>query len=127
MAISLSRGFTAAFLIFTAGVALSGCGSSDASQKANGAGAEAAIPVEIAVPARKELLATYSGTATLEAETDADVVAKVQGEVQKLLVEEGDRVVAGQLLAALDGRQLRLEAAQAGAELGKLERDFRRQ
>jgi membrane fusion protein (multidrug efflux system) len=107
---------------------LTGCGSSDASQKGHTpTAAESAIPVEIALPARKELLATYSGTATLEAEADADVIAKVQGEVQKLLVEEGDRVAAGQLLAALDGRQLRLEAAQAAAELAKLERDYRRQ
>jgi membrane fusion protein (multidrug efflux system) len=109
-------------------LATSGCESSDASQKEDAAkAAEAAIPVEIALPARKELLATYSGTATLEAEGDAEVISKVQGEVQKLLVEEGDRVSAGQLLATLDGRQLRLEATQAAAELAKLERDYKRQ
>jgi membrane fusion protein (multidrug efflux system) len=112
----------------TLGLALSGCESSDASQKADAAkSAESAIPVEIAVPARKELLATYSGTATLEAEADAEVIAKVQGEVLKLIVEEGDRVAAGQLLASLDGRQLRLEVAKSAAELAKLERDYRRQ
>jgi membrane fusion protein, multidrug efflux system len=118
----------AAFLVAAIALGLSGCESSDASQKGDAAkAAESAIPVEIARPARRELLATYSGTATLEAEADAEVIAKVQGEVQQLLVEEGDRVTAGQLLAALDGRQLRLEAAQAAAELAKLERDYRRQ
>ncbi len=120
---------TAAVLIAAAaGFSLTACESSDASQKGEAPKtAESAIPVEVARPARKELLATYSGTATLEAEADAEVIAKVQGEVQRLLVEEGDRVAAGQLLAALDGRQLRLEAAQAAAELAKLERDYRRQ
>lgn len=111
-----------------AGLVLSGCGQSAAEPTAPEAAADAApIPVEVVRPAREEMLATYSGTATLEAEADAEVIAKVEGEVRRILVEEGDRVRAGQLLAVLDGRQLRLEAAQARAELAKLERDYRRQ
>ena len=34
-----------------------------------------AIPVEVATAKRGEMLARYSGTATLEAEADADVIA----------------------------------------------------
>ena len=34
---------------------------------------------------------------------------------------------AGQVLAVLDGRQLRLQTAQARAQLAKIERDYRRQ
>jgi membrane fusion protein (multidrug efflux system) len=110
-------------------VLLSACGSSDASTATNGTkpGEDAALPVEVASPLRGEMRATYSGTATLEAEADAEVVAKVQGELTELRVEEGDRVKAGELLARLDGRQLRLEVAQVEAELAKLERDYRRQ
>src|SRR6185436_10461016 len=89
--------------------------------------AEAAIPVEVAQPIRGEMLAMYSGTATLEAEADAEVVAKVGGEVRRILVEEGDRVQAGQILAQLDDRQLRLQAAQTRAARAKAERDFTRQ
>jgi membrane fusion protein (multidrug efflux system) len=109
---------------------LSGCGSSGASPalpESQSASEAATVPVEVAMPRRGEMRATYSGTATLEAEADAEVVAKVQGELHKLLVEEGDRVRAGDLLAVLDGRQLRLEVAQVDAELAKLERDYRRQ
>ncbi len=91
------------------------------------ANAEAAIPVEVAKPVRGEMLAMYSGTATLEAEADAEIIAKVGGEVRRLLVEEGDHVKAGQLLAILDDRQLRLQAAQTRAALAKAERDFNRQ
>ena len=69
----------------------------------------------------------YSGTATLEAEADAEIIAKVGGEVRRILVEEGDRVKAGQVLAILDDRQLRLQAAQTRAALAKAERDFNRQ
>jgi len=89
--------------------------------------ADSAIPVEVARPVRGEMLAMYSGTATLEAEADAKVVAKVGGEVRRLLVEEGDQVKAGQVLAVLDDRQLRLQAAQTRAALAKAERDFNRQ
>jgi membrane fusion protein (multidrug efflux system) len=108
---------------------LSGCGSSGASPAIpdSPSGETAAIPVEVVNPLRGEMRATYSGTATLEAEADAEVVAKVQGELEKLLVEEGDPVRAGELLAVLDGRQLRLEVAQVEAELAKLDRDYRRQ
>jgi len=91
------------------------------------AAADSAIPVEVARPVRGEMLAMYSGTATLEAEADAEIVAKVGGEVRRILVEEGDHVKAGQLLAVLDDRQLRLQAAQTRAALAKSERDFNRQ
>jgi membrane fusion protein, multidrug efflux system len=114
---------------------LAGCGNSAPDQQGSTAGTqgdqqkpeETAIPVEVAHPRRAEMLATYSGTATLEAEADAEVVARVGGEVLRIFVEEGDRVSAGQLLAALDDRQLRLEVAQARAALAKLERDYNRQ
>ena len=69
----------------------------------------------------------YSGTATLEAEADAEIIAKVGGEVRRILVEEGDHVKSGQVLAVLDDRQLRLQAAQTRAALAKAERDFNRQ
>ena len=89
--------------------------------------ADSAIPVEVAKPIRGEMLAMYSGTATLEAEADAEIIAKVGGEVRRILVEEGDHVKAGQMLAVLDDRQLRLQAAQTRAALAKSERDFNRQ
>ncbi|MEM7503207.1 MAG: efflux RND transporter periplasmic adaptor subunit [Pseudomonadota bacterium] len=85
-----------------------------------------AVPVEIAAPIRGDIVATYTGTAPIEAFADASVVAKVGGEVRRVLVEEGDDVKAGQLLAVLDGDRLRLEAAATEANLRKLERDYQR-
>jgi len=102
-------------------------GDKSADEKDAKAIAETAIPVEVAKPIRGEMLAMYSGTATLEAEADAEIIAKVGGEVRRLLVEEGDLVLAGQVLAVLDDRQLRLQAAQTRAALAKAERDFNRQ
>lgn len=85
-----------------------------------------AIPVEIASATRGDILAVYSGTAPIEAFADATVIAKVGGEVRQILVEEGDQVISGEILARLDGDRLRLEKEQAGANLRKLQRDYQR-
>lgn len=85
-----------------------------------------AIPVEVAQGTRADMVATYTGTAPIEAFEDAEVIAKVGGEVREIFVEEGDDVVSNQLLARLDGDRLRLEARQSEANLQKLKRDFER-
>lgn len=106
-------------------VLLAGC--NDANGKTNDSKDEpAAVPVEVARPSRGDIVAVYSGTAPVEAAREAHVVAKVGGEVRQLLAEEGTRVRAGQVLARLDGDRLRLEAAQAEANLRKTERDYAR-
>jgi membrane fusion protein (multidrug efflux system) len=84
------------------------------------------IPVETGQPTRGDVYATYTGTAPIEAYAEADVIAKVHGEVRELLVEEGDEVVKGQVLARLDGDRLRLELNESKANLRKLQRDFER-
>ncbi|MGH8495525.1 MAG: efflux RND transporter periplasmic adaptor subunit [Gammaproteobacteria bacterium] len=84
------------------------------------------IPVETVVTSLGEIAAVYSGTAALEAESEADVLTKVGGEVVELRVEEGDRVEAGQVLAVLDGERLRLELARSLAEVRRLEQEYER-
>ena len=82
--------------------------------------------METANPTRGDILAVYSGTAPIEAFADATVIAKVGGEVQAILVEEGDDVESGDVLARLDGDRLGLEMDQAEANLRKLQRDYQR-
>ena len=88
--------------------------------------AETLIPVEVAEVTEGNISAHYSSTANLETEAETDVVAKVGGVVQKLLVEEGDRVRAGQVLAKLDDEKLKFQYDQAKASLEKLQNEFRR-
>ena len=88
--------------------------------------ATAAIPVQVEIPSRGEMLSVYAGTAPLQADQEAAVVAKVAGEVREILFEEGDRVQAGQVLARLDGDRLRFEVQQSEANLRKLEREYKR-
>jgi membrane fusion protein (multidrug efflux system) len=84
------------------------------------------IPVETGTPVRGDVLAVYSGTAPIEAFAEADVIAKVEGEIREVLVEEGDEVEKGQVLARLDGDRLRLELNESSARLRKMQRDFER-
>lgn len=84
------------------------------------------IPVETSTPVRGDVLAVYSGTAPIEAFAEADVIAKVEGEIREVLVEEGDTVTEGQIMARLDGDRLRLELNESSARLRKMQRDFER-
>ena len=87
---------------------------------------EAALPVEVARVSSGAIEAAYRGTATLEAEDEATVMARSGGVIEQIHVEEGDRVRAGQVLARLETDKLQLQATQAKASLEKLEQDFKR-
>lgn len=114
-------------IVALAAAMLSGCGTGEASV-ASEAELQAAtpIPVEVALPERSDMFASYEATSTISSDADAPVVARVGGEVIELLVEEGDRVVAGQALARLDGDRLRLEMLSAKANLDKIRGEFER-
>ena len=74
-------------------------------------------PVEVARVERGELTARYAATATLEAEREARLVAEVPGTVLEIVVEEGQRVRKGELLARLDADRSRLQLREAEADL----------
>src|SRR5262245_39610899 len=80
---------------------------------------EAAVPVEVGAVKVGPIDAAYRGTATLEAEDEATVLAKTSGVIEQVLAEEGQRVSAGQVLARLETDRLKLEAARARAEADK--------
>lgn len=84
------------------------------------------IPVEVKDVSRGDISAYYSNTATLEAVDEAMVVSKVRGIVQKVLVEEGDDVRAGQIIAKIEDDQYRIEAERAKATLDRLYNDYQR-
>lgn len=85
-----------------------------------------AVPVEVAAAVQRRIAASYAGTANLEVPADAQVVAKTSGVLLRVLVEEGDRVRAGQVLAQLDPERPRLEAARAEATMRRAKNNFER-
>ena len=105
---------------------LGGCQPEQSSQDENTEEEVPPVPVETSIPVRGDVFAMYTGTAPIEAFAEADVIAKVAGEVRELLVEEGDEVSKGQVLARLDGERLRLELNESEAKLRKLQRDYER-
>ena len=105
---------------------LGACQSEQAPQTEKSEDESPPVPVETSAPVRGDVYAMYTGTAPIEAYAEADVIAKVGGEVRELLVEEGDEVGKGQILARLDGERLRLELNESEARLRKLQRDYER-
>ncbi|HJU25056.1 MAG TPA: efflux RND transporter periplasmic adaptor subunit [Rhodanobacteraceae bacterium] len=84
------------------------------------------VPVEVAAASRAPINASYSGTAALEAEQEADVVSKASGVLLKLYAEEGQRVKAGQLLAQIDPSSAAYQLAQSQAQLRKAQTTYDR-
>jgi len=70
--------------------------------------------------------ATYGTTTSLEAAKEAEVTARVSGVVTSLMIEEGDYVEAGQILAQLDIDKPALELKRATANLKRMENELRR-
>ncbi len=84
------------------------------------------IPVVASPVVIGKIDAAYGTTASLEAAEEASVTARVTGIVQKVFVEEGDSVEAGQALAQLDVDKLRLELMRANATLSQLANELQR-
>jgi RND family efflux transporter MFP subunit len=123
----LQRLALATVVMFAFAVVLSGCNAGASSNEtAESKDVEPALPVEIADVRAGDVAATYQATATLEPERQAQVVAKQAGILIDMLVEEGERVEQGQLLARLEQDQYALQLQQIEASLRQLENELRR-
>jgi len=106
-------------------IAQTGCGrrSHSGPEKAEEA---TTVPVEVAQATTGDISHFFTGTATLEAAEETEVVAKVGGVVEEILVEEGDYVPSGAVLAKLDDEKLAVQLAQAEANYRKMESEYER-
>lgn len=77
--------------------------------------------VELAEVAATEVDEYYETSATVKARAETVVAARMMGMVMSLRVREGDRVEAGQLLLALDDRDVRQKIAAAEAAVAEAE------
>lgn len=117
----------ACITLMVASLVLTGCGPSDAeSDGKKDQETTVSIPVEAQSIQRGPIAATYTTTTTLESKADAEVNSKATGIVQDLLVEEGDHVVAGQVLARLDTERQQISLAKGKADLGQLKSELER-
>ncbi len=126
---SLARGASVTVLAVALAGGLAACkrgeGGKSGDDKAKSEQAEA-VAVEVARVGNRTMVASYTGTAALEARGESQVVAKTSGVALAVMAEEGQRVGAGQALARLDGARASLQVAQSSAQVAKLEANYRR-
>ena len=125
---AMSRQLPSILIAIALTAALAGCSNSPASTSVaeKKSEAKAAQPVEVARVEQGEMTARYSATATLQAEHEAKLISEVPGTVLELLVEEGDSVKKGQLLARVDAAHSRLQLREAEADLQRRKNDVDR-
>ncbi len=77
------------------------------------------VPVRVFTLKREDMIISVSATATgtVESEAEVSVRAEVSGRILRLLVDEGDRVARGQVVAELDPQEVDAQLALARAEL----------
>lgn len=117
---------------------LGGCGEDEAEQAAGGGGrggpggwgggrgGVAAIPVKAEKVVRGEMNSYVETYARLEAERQISVMARATGFLERLEVEEGDRVQAGQVLVRLDKEELDLRMRQVQASYNESKANYDR-
>jgi RND family efflux transporter MFP subunit len=105
------NGASAALLLATF-LFIGGCGAEAAgeSKQANPERHVAVIPVT-----KGDIVDVLHLTGTLMAAQDIEITSKIPGRVEKVLVEEGSRVKAGDALIRLEQEELNLGAEQASA------------
>ena len=75
------------------------------------------VTVEVTAAGRRDLAPVFTFSANLEAVWSTDVSTKADGRIDKLFVEEGDRVTAGMVLARLDMNELAAQVMQAEGQV----------
>jgi membrane fusion protein (multidrug efflux system) len=120
------------FLMVFSSLLATACGGSGDNGGADGrpgaaAGREEpAIAVRVGDVALEPISSLYSTSATLRADRQATVIARTRGVIERLVVEEGDRVRAGQPLAYLEDDEQEIAAVRAKSAEEKAKRDFDR-
>jgi membrane fusion protein, multidrug efflux system len=84
------------------------------------------VPVETAAAHKGDISSYLVFSSTVETEAAVEIHPEVSGQVEAVLVEEGDQVAAGDLLVALDNDQARLEDRESASNLRYLEGSFDR-
>ncbi|MGB3726561.1 MAG: efflux RND transporter periplasmic adaptor subunit [Glaciecola sp.] len=112
--------------MLAATLALSGCGQAEAVKETQ-AKEEVKIipiPVEVAQVTTGNISSNYTTTAVLEAKEEAFVVARAAGIIEHIMVEEGDYVEKGQILAKLEPERYELSLRRAAADLQGIEKEL---
>jgi len=89
-------------------------------------GGENAVPVEVAPAVVRGIRERVRGSGILEPAREVTIVARAEGEVEELLVEEGERVEADSELCVIDEEPLRIAESIARIERDQAKRNLER-
>ena len=84
------------------------------------------VPVEVTRAVTGEISSYILLSSTIETESRVDIYSQAPGLVDRILVEEGDHVSKGSVLARLDDKEYALDEAKAEVAFHKLENEFKR-
>lgn len=115
--------FSRSVIAFGAAIALAGCGS-EAAQGTKATERPVLVALAEAQPASAQGGVLATGTVRAKRETALSFMSP--GRVASLLVDDGDRVTRGQLLAQLDPTTVGAGAASARAEAARAQAELRR-
>lgn len=87
---------------------------------------EAAASVPTATVSREDLVITVVETGKVDAETAVELKPRVSGRIARLLVDEGDAVQEGQVVAIIDPMETELRVRQDAAQLRGAQSSVRR-
>ena len=87
----------------------------------------APVPVAAHTVEQGTVVAEAMGTGTLEARVKATISPKISGRIVEVLVDQGDRVEAGQVLVRLDDSDLQQQVEVAESSLGAAQAAVERQ
>ncbi len=87
--------------------------------------AEAPAPVQVTAVTQDTIRRIVAGDGTLFARDQASVMPKIAAPVQKFMVQRGDHVKQGQLLAVLESRDLAAAQGESQAQLAQAEANLR--
>ena len=119
-----NRIFTVLVVILS--LALVGCGREDATEQPSGQSSQRALPVQAIEVSPRDLSRRVQISAPVEPMRTIRLAARTEGVLTEVLVEEGDDVSAGQLLAHIDVREQQAELHRARARLDEKRASFER-
>ncbi len=107
-------------LAFLLAFSLSGTAMAKDKQKRR----ERVVPVEVFKAITEDIVYTEETTGTLHADVDVDVRSEIDGIVQEIFFEEGDRVEKGDLLVTMDDSEYRYKELENEGNVLKAEADL---
>lgn len=88
--------------------------------------ARPAVPVKVSKVDEGTITSSLVFDSVLETESSVEIFAETSGIILEVLVEEGDRVEAGQILARMENEEERVDAEEAEARYNHQKANFQR-